>query len=424
MVKLTRMSEKVIALVSCRICTSHSLVSRLNFGEICLTGVFEIEGDKVRRAKMELGQCLDCGLVQLMDSYPTDWLYGETYGYESHLNAEMVKHLTQKANFLSNHFLYDSQSYRNKIVVDIASNDGTFLSKFDDGNLVLVGIDPLAEIVSDLYPANSVKIPNFFSADLYWATMKDPADLVTSLSVIYDLDDPVRFASDVNSILKDGGIWHLEQSYLPTMCDTLSYDTICHEHLLYLTLHDIQRILVITGFKILNVSLNSVNGGSIAVTAIKTNAQIEGDPFTEFLLTREISEGYLDGTRIQKFVEDSKSHRLKLLELIIEYKRKGYDVVGLGASTKGNVLLQWLNLDCQIISKIGDVNPRKFGKRTPGTNIPIISELELLNESNNRTVALVLPWHFRSGIQSNCEKLVKGGGRFLFPLPHIEVVSS
>jgi len=393
----------------------------MNFGDLALTGVFEVDGANVLRAPMALSRCSDCGLVQLAHNYESDYLYGETYGYESHLNKSMVDHLQRKARLLEE--LYLSSPGR-KTVVDIASNDGTLLSGYLSKELDLVGIDPLIGVVGDYYPESVTKITEFFNADSYESRISKKASLVTSLSVLYDLEDPIRFAKDVNHILEEKGIWHFEQSYLPTMVDTLSYDTICHEHLLYLSLHDILNLLKATGFTIISASLNSINGGSIAVTARKdfTNANQELPPFVNYLLNNEVNLGYQDGSAVRKFSLDAEIHRKDLSHLITSYLDQGFTVFGLGASTKGNVLLQWLSLGENKIEAIGDINPRKFGRQTPGTGIKIVSEESLIEKYGQNSIALVLPWHFRDGIVRNSQEYLGKGGNLLFPLPKIQLV--
>ncbi len=392
----------------------------LDFGDIYLTGVFLEKGDEVETAPMSLAQCEGCGLVQLEHEYAQTALYGESYGYESHLNQSMVDHLKRKARVLESKFL---NQIANPIIVDIASNDGTLLSGYQTKGSTLVGIDPLLNVASDYYPTNTLKIESFFSKEAYLGSISEKANLVTSLSVLYDLPDPSRFVSDIYQILADEGVWHFEQSYLPTMVDTLSYDTICHEHLLYLSMHDIVNLAEMTGFQIESATLNSINGGSIAVTAIKSDKAIQRDPFVDFLLRREIEQGYQNLSAMKEFAFAAARHRDSLKELIFEYSMQNIEIFALGASTKGNVLLQWANLDNQVISCVGDVNPRKFGKQTPGTNIPIQSETSLLDKFGMGSIAIVLPWHFRDGIVRNCESYLANGGKLLFPLPNIQIVS-
>jgi hypothetical protein len=393
----------------------------MNFGDLALTGVFEFDGANVRRAPMALCRCQGCGLVQLAHNYESEYLYGETYGYESHLNKSMVDHLQRKARLLEELYL---NSPGRKTVVDIASNDGTLLSGYLSKELDLVGIDPLIAVVGDYYPTSVTKVAEFFSAGAYESKISTKASLVTSLSVLYDLEDPIQFAHGINHILEDDGIWHFEQSYLPTMVETLSYDTICHEHLLYLSMHDILNLLKATGFTIVSASLNSINGGSIAVTARKsaTSSNQKLPPFVNYLLENEIKLGYQDGSAMRKFALDAETHRVELSQLITAYLDRGYTVFGLGASTKGNVLLQWLNLGANKIEAIGDINPRKFGRQTPGTGIKIVSEESLIEKYEQNSIALVLPWHFRDGIVRNSGQYLGKGGNLLFPLPKIQLV--
>ena len=401
-------------------CSSVLLGPVLDFGAMALTGVFQKDGKSVPHAPLVLCRCQSCGLLQLGHSYSMDFLYGDTYGYESHLNSSMVGHLTRKAATLEKNFLDPKKKH---VVVDIASNDGTLLSGYSNPSITRVGIDPLINVVSDHYPTGSIKIIDFFSAVNYWSEVEQPASLVTSLSVLYDLDNPIQFAKDVYEILNSEGIWHFEQSYAPTMFDTMSYDTVCHEHLLYLSLHDIDFLMKESGFQILNATLNSINGGSIAITAIKSKKKIERHPFVDYLLDKEKLDGTRDGKRAVNFAEDAHKHRLELQNLLIAYKNQGFTIKALGASTKGNVILQWLGIDSNIIECIGDVNPRKFGTSTPGSHIKIVPESEIMQNVTPKELVMVLPWHFRDGIIIRSQDLLGKGVQLLFPLPRIEVVS-
>ena len=185
---------------NCRICNNETFEEILDFGDLALTGVFEIDGRGVQTAPMKLNRCLACGLVQLAHNYKAEYLYGETYGYESHLNRSMVDHLQRKALLLEELFL---KKPGRKTVVDIASNDGTLLSGYKSKDLDLVGIDPLIEVVGDYYPKSVTKIKKFFTSDSYKSVISNEASLVTSLSVLYDLDDPIRFAQDIRIGLKE-----------------------------------------------------------------------------------------------------------------------------------------------------------------------------------------------------------------------------
>jgi hypothetical protein len=403
----------------CRLCNNSDIEVILDFGNLALTGVFKEFNDLVELTPLVLVRCKSCGLVQLKHSYDLNILYGNTYGYESHLNNEMTNHLQSTARRLENKYL---NSNIKQTVADIASNDGTLLSGYVNPSLKLIGIDPLINSVSDFYPKNSIKIANFFSAKEYFSKNLDKAHLVTSFSVIYDLEDPITFAQEINSILIDDGIWHFEQSYLPAMVKNSGYDTICHEHLLYLTLNDIFQILSKSNFKIIEVSLNDINGGSIAVTAKKTDKNFELPPFAKHLLRMEEREGYKNGEALRKFAEKAELHKIDLLRLIKEYLNLGFKIYGLGASTKGNVILQWLGLSSNEINSIGEINPKKIGKITPGSAIPIIDESVLLENLGANTILFILPWHFRIGILKKTEGYRSKGGIILFPFPNLDIV--
>lgn len=415
-------SRASVEIKICRICGGDALDEILDLGDLALTGVFLPDGSNVPKEPLKLIRCIKCGLVQLAHNFQQSSLYTSAYGYESHLNTSMIHHLHRKARILEKAFLKD---LKRPIVVDIASNDGTFLSGYARIDSVKIGVDPLIDVFSNCYPEEAIKIQSFFSKEQFWVASSEPANLVTSLSVIYDLEDPIRFARDVSAILAEGGIWHFEQSYLPSMLATKSFDTICHEHLLYLSLRDISRILSAAGMQIIDASLNSTNGGSIAVTAKKTSEAVRVTPFVNFLLQAEDSGGITDGSKLSIFASETLSFVAQLRKILTEYKAMNYEIFGMGASTKGNVILQTAGLDGATVSAIAEVNPRKFGLQTPGSCIDIVSESILQSNEFEKLLVLVLPWHFRENLMSKIEKFIEPGKALaMFPLPQIEIVSN
>jgi 2-polyprenyl-3-methyl-5-hydroxy-6-metoxy-1,4-benzoquinol methylase len=384
-----------------------------------MTGIFNEDGKKVEQAPITYGICSNCGLHQLLHRYEQKVLYGETYGYESHLNSQMREHLQQKARLLERCYLKSSSPR----VLDIASNDGTFLNFFSS-RIVKYGMDPLITSLNDFYPHDAIKIADFFSAEALLANTNGQLfDLVTSNSVLYDLESPLDFAKDVFSVLKENGIWHFEQSYLPTMLGTMSIDTICHEHLLYLGAHQIKAILDEANFDILEVSLNEVNGGSISVTAIKKQRQSRSI-FFQFLLEKENADNLLSEDTARTFFQDALVFRDRFNNLVENYLDSGTRVFGIGASTKGNMLLQFCGLDSNKVFEIGEINPKKFGKQTPGSAIPISDEKALFTRmAQKNSVGIVFPWHFRNSIRASASQYISDGGALLYPLPKIEIES-
>jgi hypothetical protein len=245
--------------------------------------------------------------------------------------------------------------------------------------------------------------------------------MITSIAMFYDLESPSRFVSDVASVLAPEGVWHFEQSYMPTMLRMNSYDTVCHEHLEYYSLSVIKRLLESCDLRILDVEMNAVNGGSFAVTAAhKESSHSSNDPVIDWVLAQEDRMGLHTPRPYRVFEERVYEHRKNLADLVARLKADGKRILGYGASTKGNVLLQFCGFGPAEIDCIADVNVDKHGSFTPGTGIPIVSEDEARKMSPD--FFFVLPWHFRDGILAREEAFRSSGGKFIFPLPEIEII--
>lgn len=396
----------------CRMCGCYELETHVDFGSLHLSGKFPLPGETTQRAPLALSKCTECGLVQLRDSSSVDSLYGAGYGYESHLNKSMSLHLTNTALRLERmQNLKDTD-----VVLDIASNDGTLLSGYTSKGITRIGIDPTIDHLHDFYPSDCIKVSSFFSKEAYLQHTSKKAKIITSLSVFYDLNEPSRFIQDVKEVLASDGIWILEQSYLPSMLSTLSFDTICHEHLLYLTLTDIVKLSDRFELEVFDVSFSDINGGSFQVSIQHKSGPRSISPFVGWVIDWESKLESTTHLGLKKFGKLIEGYAESLQTLITTFKLKGYRVYGLGASTKGNVLLQVCNLDAKVIEAIGEINPKKYGKMTPGTSIPIVPE-ERIFEIEERWIALVLPWHFKNSIVSKLPNGALDKGSLLFPLP-------
>lgn len=208
---------------------------------------------------------------------------------------------------------------------------------------------------------------------------------------------------------------------MPSMLKMLAYDTICHEHYEFYSFKVVKNLLESKGLRIIDVALNAINGGSFAVTACKKNAKYESNASAVERLIKQENDAQIDTPKPYiNFKEKVFKHRENLKMLIESLINKGKRVIGYGASTKGNVLLQFCGLDSSRIPYVAEVNPDKFGAFTPGTNIPIVSEKEAF--SMNPDYLLVLPWHFRTNILEKEKEYHSKGGKFIFPLPEIEIV--
>ena len=405
----------------CRICGNTHLERVLDLGEQMLTGVFPREKNaNVTVGPLRLVKCTGgndvCGLLQLEHSYNLGEMYGENYGYRSGLNASMVSHLHRKvAKILTQVNLLDGD-----LVVDIGSNDSTTLQAYPSAGTKLVGIDPTGVKFHSYYPSLIKLIPDFFSAALVQAEYPgQKAKVVTSFSMFYDLEDPTGFMQQVYDVLADDGVWVFEQSYMPTMLATNSYDTVCHEHLEFYALKQIKWMADKVGFRIIDVEFNDVNGGSFSITVAKANGDLSVVPSVQKILDTETEQGLDTLVPYQAFAKRTEQTRTDLLAFIKQAQAEGKTIAALGASTKGNVLLQYCGLTEKEIMYVGEVNAEKYGCFTPGTWLPIIPEAVVLAKSPDYLI--VLPWHFRKFFQGQ-EKYKQSS--LVFPLPNLEVVTN
>jgi NDP-4-keto-2,6-dideoxyhexose 3-C-methyltransferase len=411
----------------CRICGNTELDVLLDLGKQALTGVFPKRGEMdMPKYPLELAKCRDnssgetCGLVQLKQSFQADEMYGINYGYRSGLNGSMVNHLQKKADKIKNTVPLGP----NDLILDIGSNDGTLLRAMHVPGLRLVGMDPSAAKFKQYYPPHITLIPDFFSAARFQQEFgQQCAKVVTSIAMFYDLEAPLEFVKQVYEILDEDGIWLFEQSYLPTMLDMTAYDTICHEHSEYYALKQILWMLEKAGFAVLDVELNAVNGGSFSVIAAKkTSGYARNEVAVAQLLHEEERIGLSGKDVYERFRDRVFNHRLELQQFFREARNKRQKILGYGASTKGNVILQFCGITAEELPCIAEINSDKFGAFTPGSKIPIVSEEQA--RSMNPDGFLVFPWHFRDSIIARESRFLESGGKLIFPLPKIEVVGN
>ncbi len=413
---------KPIELAACRCCGNRRLELVLSLGVQTLTGVFPRSADeRITAGPLELVKCFGadaCGLVQLRHRYDASEMYGQNYGYRSGLNQSMVRHLGESVTAL----LAKHPRAEGAIALDIGSNDGTLLS-FVPPTLRRIGMDPTIVKYGQFYQPGIEKVADFFSAARFREHCGDArAAQITSIAMFYDLEDPLAFVRDIAAVLAEDGVWYFEQSYLPTMLTQNAYDTICHEHLEYYSLKQVTWLLERAGLRVADVRLNDVNGGSFSVTAVRAESDIPSNVDAIRRIEEREREQQLDSlATYETFRTRVETHRDALVALLADLRAQGASVLGYGASTKGNVLLQYCGLTPQQIPAIAEVNPDKFGALTPGTLIPIISEAEA--HARHPDYFLVMPWHFRDNLIQREAEFLRGGGKMIFPLPEISVVA-
>ena len=394
----------------CRICRGIKFSTILNLGKLFYTGRFPKKNEKIPRAIIKLIKCECCDLVQLEHNYDKNQMFGKFYGYHSSLNKWMQNHL--KKNVLNLKKYIASEDY----IIDIGSNDATTLNFFPKSNKK-IGFDPSAKKFKKNYTNNSKLICNYFNfKSIKKIKLQNKVKLITSFAMFYDLENPIKFAKDIKQTLSNDGVWCLEQSYLPSMIKTNAFDTICHEHLEYYSLKQIEFIMLKSGLRVFDISFNKANGGSFNCKVCKLNAKY---PTQNSVLKARDKEKkfFAEKNLFKNFVNRVEKIKINLLNTLKKFKKLKRNIYIIGASTKGNVLLQYFKIDNKIISGIGEINSEKYNCYTPGTNIKIISEKKVL--SDNKGVYLILPWHFKENFLEN--KKLKNRIK-IFPLPNVNVI--
>lgn len=412
---------------TCRVCGSLALTPVIDLGPQFLQGSFVKPGKEMpptRRIPLTLVRCDPtrdenaCGLLQMEHSVPPEVLYS-AYWYRSGTNNTMREHLkgiVQKA--------VELLGITSGLALDIGCNDGTLLSNYPKG-FECVGVDPSdvarqipkpIEVIQDIFPSKEL---NSFLGERR-------CDIVTSIAMFYDIEDPIGFSRSIKAVLAPAGLWIFEMSYMPDMLELTSYDTICHEHLEYYSLAVIEYIMKRAGLKVFNVERNASNGGSLRCYAThEDNFAIRSATFLTNLQEMRQAEFDLEldtDKPYRNFQDRINVHRDELNRLLKSIKKAGKTIHIYGASTKGNTILQWAGIDNRVIDLAAERNPDKYGAMTLGTDIEIVSEAE--SRALEPDYYLVLPWHFREEILERESEIISKGTKFIFPLPSVEIVGN
>ena len=405
----------------CRLCGNNKIKHLFSLGEQYLTGVFLNEVDQnITKGPLSLVKCYGddsvCGLVQLEHTFDSKDMFSEGYGYRSALNITMVNHLHSNIKNLLRHISLVSGD----IVIDIGSNDGTTLKGYDNKNIIKVGYDIAGENYKDYYPSDFILINESFNTNSFKSLFKNKKiKIVTAIAMFYDLNDPLHFITELSSNLEDDGVIMLEMSYLYHMINNTSYDTICHEHVGYYSLTQMNWIAVKAKLTIIEFGYNTINGGSFYIIFKKQKPCNIQSRFLNVEIEKEKLYECENFNIYDKFFNNINSRKFELITLVNELISKGKKIGALGASTKGNVILQFCELTNASIFCIGEINKEKVGKITPGTKIPIIEESTLL--CSDIDYLIILPWHFSEFFKNNKKFKNK---KLIFPLPLVHVFNT
>ncbi len=399
----------------CRSCNSNLLISILSLGNQYLSD-FSKNNTKPKAFPLNIVLCKNCKLVQLDYTTPSKYLYTERYGYRSGINQTMKDELKNVVNQS-----LDMVKITNKkiVAVDIGANDGTLLS-FYPKKVFRIGVEPIKKFAKETKKNAEIVVNDFFNFNSYNIKAKNiKADLITVISCFYDMEKPNQFVKDLKKIMNEDAILVIQQNYLVEMLKKNAFDNIVHEHLEYYSYTSLSYLLKNHGLEIFDVEIRDLNGGSFRTYI----AKIGNKPISQRVKKMQEMEKKLKLNNkyvYLKFAKRIRQNKNKLLKLIREFKTDGKNVYLYGASTRGNTLLQYFELDSTLIQKAVERNPEKWGKKISSVGIPIISEQEARKEKPE--YMLVLPWFFKEEFLKRETSYLKSGGHFIFPLPKMEII--
>lgn len=394
----------------CRLCGSANLLDVMSLGEQYINDFVPIEKlGKGQKAPLELMMCQDCSLLQLRHTAPQELLYSRYYWYRSGVTDTMrraLQDITEKIEAIVPLSFGD-------VVLDIGANDGTMLSTFSKEGIKKVGCEPANNLIDQLKNNADFVMHDFWSYESYMDLAKQSgfgkAKVITAIGMFYDLEDPNKFISDACKALTVDGIFIAQLMCLSSMLKTNDVGNICHEHLEFYSLESLKYLFETNGLEIFRIEENGINGGSYRIFA--RHYKGTGISFDEKITIEDI----------KAFAKRVEENRNRCVRFIKEEVSKGKTVYVYGASTKGNVILQYYGLDNTIISAAAERSPEKWGKFTVGSWIPIVSEEEA--RKANPDYFLVLPWGFFPEFYIREKAWREGGGKFIVPLPEFKVVS-
>jgi NDP-4-keto-2,6-dideoxyhexose 3-C-methyltransferase len=396
---------------TCRLCGSGELQEALSLGEQYVNDFVPDERiGKGQRAPLDLVMCGQCSLLQLRHTAPQEILYSRHYWYRSGVTDTMRRALREITQQVESMLSLDAGD----IVLDIGANDGTLLASYSVPGLRRIGCEPADNLVGMLRDSCEHVMHDFWDYERYTKLLSDSgiedcsAKVVTAIGMFYDLEEPNKFIADARRALSPDGIFIAQLMCLASMLEQNDIGNICHEHLEYYSLESLEYLFEKNGLEIFHIEENDVNGGSYRIFA--RHAKGTGITFEEHY---SIDDIHAFGDRIRE-------NRDACVSFIEQEVARGKSVYVYGASTKGNVILQYFGLGNDLITAASERSPEKWGKFTVGTWIPIVSE-DAAREAQP-DYFLVLPWAFFDEFYGREKAWREAGGKFIVPLPEFRVV--
>jgi hypothetical protein len=362
--------------------------------------------------------CHRCFLVQIDEYKKSDAIFNSDYVYFSSFSTSWLEHSRKYTEAMTERFGFD----RNSLVVELASNDGYLLQYFRNKDIPVLGIEPTANTARVAIGKGIDTIVDFFGVLLAkkLAAEGRKADLLLGNNVLAHVPDIVDFVGGMKILLKDRGVITMEFPHLMQLVDNNQFDTIYHEHFSYLSLHTVQQIFRSQGLDLFDVEELPTHGGSLRIYA--RHVADESQPVSARMaavLAKEAGKGMQGLAYYDGFQQKALGVKLALTSFLIEQKKAGKRVAAYGAAAKGNTLLNYCGIKADLLEYVVDANPNKQNKYLPASHIPVVAESHL--KADKPDLVLILPWNLRDEITKQLSYIRQWGGRFVIPIPHLEI---
>ena len=405
---------------NCRMCGSEDLYKFLDLG-------FHPPSDAILSKEnlsepeltfpLEVAQCQNCGLTQTTYAVNPALMYGYQYKYESSMTETGKKHFFKMADSISQKYGITEGDF----VVDIGSNVGVLLEGFERNGARVLGIDPAPEICKKANERGIETWQEFMGLKVVERIVnkKGPAKIVTGTNVFAHIDDKSGLMDSIGTLLDSQGVFVFEAPYLVDLINDLEYDTIYLEHLEYTSVKPLIKFFKKYDMEVFDVEKYDIHGKSIRVFTGKRGMHAISDNVKKFLNLEE-REGVYQKETLDSFAQRVRDHRSGLVNLLRDLKKDSKQIVGISAPAKGNTILNYCKIGTDLIDYITEKSQIKQGHYTPGMHIPIVGEDQLLRD--NPDYGVVFAWNFAKEIIKNNKEFSDRGGKFIIPIPSLEIV--
>jgi SAM-dependent methyltransferase len=404
---------------SCRICDHPHLIPVLSLGDLPLANALARNadpGDGDARYPLNLVFCPHCALLQIAESVHPIVLFDE-YPYFSSFSDTMLRH----ARDLAEQLVRTRRLSRENRILEIGSNDGYLLQYFLEKNIPILGIEPAKNLHQVSVQKNIPTLCSFFNQETFRQLNRDRQsfDVILALNVFAHAPDPHEFLEGIRLLLAPDGIAVFEFPYVRELIDKNEFDTIYHEHISYFSVTTLVNLFEQHQLRIYNVERLPIHGGSLRLTVMH-NTGTPVSPVVEAFMEEEKRDGLLSPQYYLGFAHSVEKMKRETVTCLGALKREGKKIAGYGAAAKGSTLLNYYGIGRETIDFIADRNPFKQGRYLMGNHIPIVDPAQI--RISKPDYILVLPWNLKEEIMEQLSYIRDWEGRFIIPIPKVEMV--